>query len=101
MSTVEDSRFSLGRLVATPAALDALKASGESSAEFINRHRLGDWGDVDAEDKVSNDEAVAYEGTPDMQGRVLSAYITRLGVRVWIITEWDRSVTTLLLPEEY
>lgn len=101
MSTVEGSRFSLGRLVATPAALDALKASGQGSAEFINRHRLGDWGDVDPQDKVSNDEAIANEGKPELQGRVLSAYMTRLGVRIWIITEWDRSVTTLLLPEDY
>ncbi len=87
--------FLLGRLVATPGALHALASSGQSSAHFLNRHGRGDWGDVDAEDKQLNDEAVK-DGT-----RILSAYLTTAGVRLWVITEADRSSTCLLLPDEY
>ena len=95
------ARFSVGRTVATSGALAALERSGQSAAEFLGRHQSGDWGDVPAGDAVLNDEAVAHEGNADQQQRVLSAYTTRLGDRLWIVTEWDRSVTTLLLPSEY
>lgn len=87
--------FSLGRLVATPGALQALAASGHSPADFLARHAGGDWGEVDAEDQRLNDEALTRGE------RLLSAYRTAKGVRLWVITEADRSVTTLLLPEEY
>ena len=87
--------FPLGRLVATPGALEALERSGERPASFVSRHVSGDWGEVDASDWKLNDQAVA-EGT-----RILSAYKTKLDERIWIITEADRSATTLLLPEEY
>lgn len=93
--------FSLGRLVATPGALSALEHTGESPATFLRRHQRGDWGDLDVEDKRLNDEAVAHEGVPDQQSRVLSAYRLANGSKIWIITEWDRSATTILLPEEY
>lgn len=63
-------------------------------AEYLDRHRCGDWGLVSDDDKQSNDDAVKYGN------RVLSAY-ERNGEKFWIITEWDRSCTTLLLPEEY
>jgi len=89
------SLFPLGRLLATPGAIEALIASGEQSASFVGRHARGDWGEVCAEDKALNDADVV-EG-----GRLLSAYRTALGVRIWIITEADRSATTILLPEEY
>jgi hypothetical protein len=69
-------------------------ALGELMGMF-QRHQSGDWGDLGAEDKALNDEAVK-EGL-----RILSAYVTRKGIRLWIITEWDRSVTTALLPEDY
>ena len=88
-------RFSLGQLVATPGALEALQAAGQSPAEFLARHLRADWGEVDAEDKKANDEAL-------VQGeRLLSAYRTRKNERIWIITEADRSSTCVLLPEEY
>jgi hypothetical protein len=87
--------FALGQLVATPGALAAMERSGESPAMFLGRHAAGDWGDVDAEDRRSNDLAVR-DGT-----RILSAYRTRRGDKLWIITEADRSATTILLPEEY
>jgi hypothetical protein len=87
--------FQLGTLTATPAALAALLRSGQAPQFFLVRHARGDWGDVDAEDWKLNDAAVR-EGS-----RILSAYTTLNGERVWVITEADRSATTILLPEEY
>jgi hypothetical protein len=101
MSGSNRSLFSPGRVVATPGALEALEASGETPAAFLDRHLAGDWGDLDREDKRANDLAVATEGKPEEQGRVFSAYHTSQDVKLWVITEWDRSVTTLLLPNEY
>jgi len=88
-------KFSLGQLVATPGALDALAESGQSPADFLSRHVRGDWGNVCDEDKQLNDEALVR------RERVLSAYRTRKGIRIWVITEADRSSTCLFLPEEY
>jgi hypothetical protein len=68
---------------------------------YLARHSVGDWGTLDVDDRALNDEAVAHEGDLDRQQRVLSAYETRRGDRIWIITEWDRSITTVLLPEDY
>jgi hypothetical protein len=95
------AKFPLGKLVATPGALQALEESGETPLPFVARHAAGDWGDLDASDRRANDDAVAHEGDLDRQQRVLSSYLTRNKVKVWVITEWDRSVTTLLLPDEY
>ena len=87
--------FSMGQVVATPGALLALEAAGQNPAEFLDRHVTGDWGLLDEHDRKENELALR-RGL-----RLLSAYQTREGVRIWVITEWDRSVTTLLLPEEY
>jgi hypothetical protein len=87
--------FPLGQIVATPGALDALHRSEELASSFLARHQAGDWGDVGAEDRAEN-ELSLKEGF-----RLLSAYRTARGERLWVITERDRSVTTLLLPEEY
>lgn len=87
--------FPLGQIVATPAALETLAEAAQAPAEFLNRHVQGDWGTVSAEDKALNDEAVK-DGS-----RVLSAYRTKLGMKIWIITEADRSSTCILLPDEY
>ena len=95
MIDIPASKFTLGRIVQTPGAAQALKESGQSSWEFIFRHMGGDWGEVCEEDGQLNDAALE-DGS-----RVLSAYKTAKGERLWIITESDRSVTTLLLPEEY
>ena len=95
------TRFNLGQIVATPGALEALAANGTQPSEFLNRHHQCDWGDLDDEDKRLNDEAVAHEGDGDRQGRVLSAYHLKNNVKIWVISEWHRSVTTVLLPEEY
>jgi hypothetical protein len=88
-------RFELGQLVATPGALTALGEAGHIPPEFLLRHKHGDWGDLDPDDVAENERAVR-EGS-----RVFSAYRTRLDEKFWVITEWDRSVTTLLLPEDY
>ena len=94
-------RFQLGQIVATPGAIDALSKSDQQPAEFLTRHINGDWGDLDAEDRQANDAAIAHEGDVDKQDRILSAYRTAKNVKIWVISEYDRSVTTLLLPEEY
>ena len=59
------------------------------------RHKHGDWGDLCAEDRRENERALR------VGSRLLSAYATRAGERLWVITGWDRSATTLLLPSEY
>lgn len=92
--------FSLGQVVATPAALEAINEAGEQAQKLLERHIKGDWGDLDAEDAQLNDEAVK-DGS-----RILSAYVLSDGTKVWVITEAEddqgqRSATTLLLPEEY
>lgn len=85
----------LGRVVATPGALAALTTAGVSPERYLFRHSCGDWGKVDAHDWAANDRALE-EGT-----RVLSAYSLPGGGQLWVITEWDRSATTMLLPQEY
>ena len=87
--------FSLGRVVATQGALAALEAAGELPYGYLARHVHGDWGEIPDEDRQEN-ELSLREGF-----RILSAYRTRLGTRLWVITEADRSSTCLLLPEEY
>jgi hypothetical protein len=89
------AKFALGQIVATPGALEAMQESGQTPQFFLERHVSGDWGQVDSEDWQLNDEAVK-EGT-----RLLSAYTTLKGRKLWVITEHDRSSTTILLPEEY
>jgi hypothetical protein len=88
-------KFSLGQLVATPGALQALTEAGQSPMEFVRRHQSGDWGEVPEEDRRENEYSLTHGF------RLLSAYTLRTGVRVWIITEADQSATTILLPEEY
>ncbi len=95
-----DSRaplFHPGRVVATPGAIQAL---GDDSAlanavALLDRHMAGDWGDLCEEDSRANTDALRYGN------RLVSVYATQSGARLWIITESDRSVTTLLLPDEY
>ena len=93
-------KFTLGQIVGTPGAIEALENSGQSPAEFIDRHIVGDWEIFDEEDKAANDESL-IDGS-----RILSAYKTSKGVKLWVITEAEddkgnRSATTILLPSEY
>ncbi len=88
-------RFELGQVVATPGALRALQEAEQSPTAFLDRHVSGDWGELGDEDKQANERALR-EGL-----RILSAYTTSAGVTLWVITEADRSATTMLLPNEY
>lgn len=87
--------FPLGRILATPGALYALGDASVSLQSLLDRHAQGDWGDLDHEDVCRNREALVH-GL-----RLMSNYPLSDGGRIWIITEADRSVTTLLLPEDY
>ena len=87
--------FPLGDLVATPGALAALHRTHCGVWTYLSRHITGDWGELDAHDRAEN-ELSLREGF-----RLLSAYGLPDGTRIWIITEADRSATTLLLPDEY
>jgi hypothetical protein len=84
----------LGRVVATPGALKLLLEAGGHPFDYLARHATGDWGELCAFDLRQNEIALR-DGY-----RVLSSYNVSAG-RIWIITEADRSVTTILLPEEY
>lgn len=88
-----EAKFQLGQLLATPNALS--KIPNEDIQTALSRHLHEDWGDVCEEDWKANDHALKTER------RLLSAYLSTEGVKFWIITEADRSVTTVLLPEDY
>lgn len=88
-------RVLLGRLVITPGARDTLRSAGVSALDYVLRHAACDWGDLDADDRALNDRALP-------QGdRVLSAYTLPSGQRFYVVTEADRSFTTVLLADEY
>ena len=87
--------FPLGTVVATPAALAPIEKSGQQPGKFLARHVSGDWGDLDAHDRAENEFSLQH-GL-----RLLSAYHTSAGEKLWVITEADRSSTCILLPEEY
>jgi len=92
----EDSiLFSLGKVYLTAGAKESLSESNQEPFEFLTKHQSGNWGDVCKDDKKENDLSVK-EGF-----RILSSYRTAKDVKIWIITEADRSSTTLLLPSEY
>lgn len=82
--------FDLGKVVATPGVLDAIDPG--TGLGLLVRHQEGDWGDVEEFDTKSNWEAVRNDE------RIMSSYNVE-GETIWIITEWNRSVTTLLLPD--
>jgi hypothetical protein len=86
--------FELGQVVITPACIELIEHQGKSPEEFLARHHVGDWGDIDEEDKQMNEEAL-WGGS-----RLMSVYETERG-NIWIFSEADRSSTTLLLPSEY
>jgi hypothetical protein len=87
--------FSLGRTVATPGALEALERTGTSPSELLDRHVSGDWGEVGPEDWEANERDL-IDGE-----RLLSIYHLEDGTKLYVITEWDRSVTTILKNNEY
>lgn len=92
-ASLQTAKFRLGQIVATPNALEHLSSGDIFTA--IRRHQAGDWGEVCEEDRQENELSLK-------QGfRLLSAYHTSTGAKFWVITEADRSVTTVLLPEDY
>ncbi|VBT19815.1 hypothetical protein [Burkholderia pseudomallei] len=95
LEPLSPARFTLGRLIMT-AGVDTLIHQGRlNPLPYLRRHLRADWGDLCDADRRRNDAALA-------QGdRLLSSYQVTSDVTLWIITEWDRSVTTLLLPSEY
>jgi hypothetical protein len=100
MMSLNEIKFQPGRIVATPGALESLRVSGHSPHDFLARHLRGDWGDLDDEDRNMNDAAL-IDGS-----RLLSAYVTNKGERLWIITEavggdGRRYCTTILRSSEY
>ena len=88
-------RFALGQTFITPGAQEALQIAGQTAIQFLRRHLCGDWGEL-AEEDVKENELSIEQGF-----RLLSRYETAKGERIWIITEADRSATTILLPDEY
>ena len=93
-------KFQIGKVSATPGALEAFQDAGQNPWEFLALHMSADWGVVDAEDRAANDHALV-DGS-----RILSAYLLNKGVKIWIISEAEddhghRESTTLLLPYEY
>ena len=87
--------FPLGRRVFTPGAEEAMNDAGQEPGHFYHRHECGDWGEICRSDWEENELSLT-EGF-----RLFSVYRTAKGVKLWVITEADRSVTTILLPEEY
>ena len=94
-------KFSLGQVVATPGALEALRRNNATGLEYIRRHAECDWGDLDAEDKAANEAAL------NSGARLMSSYFLPDETKLWLITdatvdqEGHRLTTTLLLPEDY
>jgi hypothetical protein len=93
-------KFPLGQIVATPGALEALSEAGQTPEFFLEMHVAGNWGEVDAEDRLANEQALV-DGS-----RFLSAYRTLKNEKLWIISEaaddqGKREATTILLPQEY
>jgi hypothetical protein len=91
-------RFGLGAIVATPGAIERMERRGVDARGLLARHGAGDWGDIDPEDVGVNEEALR-DGR-----RLLSAYGSKTegdDATIWIITEADRSATTILRPEDH
>ena len=87
--------FARGQVVGTPGALEALAQAQEEPLELLARHVTGDWGELDDEDMAQNDFSVKNNL------RILSSYTLQSGAKIWLITEADRSATTILLSREY
>jgi hypothetical protein len=90
-----NGRFPLGRVVATPGALETLTEANINGFDLLSRHHQGDWGEMTEDDKRENEFSI------DKELRIFSSYKLGEGSKLWIITEADRSATTLLLPSEY
>lgn len=92
---VKESLFEVGQVVATHGAIEAMEEANVDPLVYLFRHTTGDFGDLVEEDKKANQDAI------EQGGRVFSAYILPTGVKIWLITESDRSSSCYLLPSEY
>ena len=92
---IAEAEFSLGRVVMTQGVYQHVQSGKLNPATYLRRHAGADWGDLSASDKAINNQALNGEG------RLFSSYEVDSQTKLWIITQWDRSVTTLLLPSEY
>lgn len=93
--TIIGAKFKLGKVVATRGVMEYVNDDAEAIFPYLARHAIGDWGDACEEDKQINEDALK-NGM-----RLMSVYKLKDGKTIWIITEWDRSVTTVLFPDEY
>ena len=91
----ERKSFHLGQVLITPPAEAVLQEAGRTFQEFLDRHASGDWGEIDVDDWNANEEALTSGA------RLMSVYGVNEKQKIWIITEADRSATTLLLPDNY
>lgn len=94
--TVASARFKSDKYVVTRGVHELVVAGALNIGVLLGRHLSGDWGDLDRADKALNDRALESG-----QDRIFSSYQVTDDLKIWIITEWDRSATTVLLPEEY
>jgi len=95
MRTMAQYPFPLGQILLTSGAVAAIQQAEQMPEQLLARHSFGDWGELDAEDWARNTHAL------ENALRLLSSYRLRDNTKIWVITEWDRSSTTILLPEEY
>ena len=95
LAILSPSRFRTGQVVMTAGVNDLVQRGELNPVPYLQRHLNGDWGDLCDEDRASNDAAL------QAGDRLFSSYQVTTTLKLWIITEWDRSVTTLLLPDEY
>lgn len=96
INTVPNLRFSPGQVVMTLGVDELVRQGRLNPVPYLRRHLGGDWGDLDDSDRRQNDAALKSG-----EDRLFSSYQVAPDLKLWIITEWDRSVTTLLLPSEY
>ena len=96
ISQTPSLRFSPGQVVMTIGVDDLVQQGRLNPTPYLRRHLGGDWGDLDDSDRRQNDAALKSG-----EDRLFSSYEVAPGLKLWIITEWDRSVTTLLLPSGY
>ena len=89
------NNFALGQVAATPAALETLKESGQTAAEWLSRHALLEQGNLSDDDHAANAESAQNKGL------ILSSFSTKKGEDVWVITDPGHEVTTVLLPSDY
>ena len=96
LNLTSQARFSPGQVVMTIGVDELVRQGRLNPTPYLRRHLDGDWGDLCDDDRQLNDAALKSGGD-----RLFSSYLVEPGLKLWIITEWDRSVTTLLLPSEY